>query len=280
MKEHKNLMKISELSAAADLPASTIMYYIVEGLLPAPIKTGKTRAYYSKAHLKAILLIKKKQFKEHKSLKVIKEEIKRKMYFSEDPREDISTYDRHQEIISSAIELFLQKGYANTSIADIAHQARMSKETFYLHFKNKEELFMECADRIFHDMYNNVWQEIKDEEDRLRRIEKLGKGFYTSYPKWIEMMNLVRGLAVGENQAFKDKFKALLRQMIHPMVREIEYLQKQGRFRRDIDPQLAGYYLMGIGEYGAYLANQGTAPAEPDKIREMANDFILYGLLK
>ncbi|MGC1403466.1 MAG: TetR family transcriptional regulator [Thermodesulfobacteriota bacterium] len=271
-------MKISELSAAANLPASTIRYYIAEGLLPAPLKTGKTRAFYSKAHLKALLLIKKWHFEEHKPLKVIKEEIGRKIDFSEDSQADISPSGRHQEIISAAIELFLQKGYAATSIADIAQQAHISKETFYQHFKKKEELFLECADRIFHDMYNNVWQEIRDEEDRLQRIEKRTKAFYASYPKWIEMMNLVRSLSVGENQAFKDKFKALLHQMIQPMVREIEYLQKEGRFRREIDPQLAGFYLMGVGEYWPYLANQGTDPA--DQVREMAIDFILYGLKK
>jgi AcrR family transcriptional regulator len=270
-------MKISELSAAAGLPASTIRYYIAEGLLPAPLKTGKTRAYYSKAHLKALLLIKKWHFDEHKPLKLIKEEIKRKIDFSEDSKEE-SPSDRHQEIISSAIELFLQKGFADTSIADIAHHSRMSKETFYLHFKNKEELFMECADRIFHEMYNNVYQKIRDEEDRLKRIEKRARAFYASYPKWIEMMNLVRGLAVGENQAFKDKFKALLHQMIDPMIREIDYLQKEGRVRQEIDPQLAGYYLMGIGEYGASLANQGIYPA--DEVRQMATDFIDNGLLK
>jgi AcrR family transcriptional regulator len=222
--------KISELSAAANLPASTIRYYIAEGLLPAPVKTGKTRATYSKAHLKAILLIKKKHFEENKPLKVVKEEIGSKINVSDGSEEEINPSSRHEGIISSAIELFLQKRYADTSIADIAHHSRMSKETFYLHFKNKEELFMECADRIFHDLYNNVWQEIRDEEDRLKRFEKRGKAFYASYPKWIEMMNLVRSLAIGENQAFKDKFKALLHQMIQPMVRDIEYLKRRGAF--------------------------------------------------
>jgi AcrR family transcriptional regulator len=270
-------MKISELSAAANLPVSTIRYYILEGLLPLPLKTGKTRAFYSKAHLKALLLIKKWHFEEHKPLKLIKEEIGRKIDFSEDSREE-SPSDRHQAIISAAIELFLQKGFAATSIADIAQQAHISKETFYLHFRKKEELFLECADRIFHDMYNNVWQEIRNEEDRLQRIVKRGKAFYASYPKWIEMMNLVRSLSVGENQGFKDKFKAVLHQMIQPMVREIEYLQKEGRVRQEIDPQLAGFYLMGVGEYGAYLANQGISPS--DEVRQMANDFIFYGLLE
>lgn len=278
MNEDKNLMKISELSLAANLPASTIRYYIQVGLLPAPVKWGKTRAYYSKFHLEAIKLIKKKQLKGKKSLQVIKEELGQELSQPEDVMEEINPSSRHEEIISATIELFLQKGYGETSIADIAQNARVSKETFYFHFKNKEDLFMECADRIFHDMFNSVWQEIRDEKDRFKRIVKRGRAFYAAYPKWIEMMNLVRSLAVGENPAFKEKFRELLHQMIYPMVREIEYLKQEGRVRKEIDSALAGYYLMGLGEYGASLINQGVYSTEV--FLEFIINIIPNGILK
>ncbi len=209
---------------------------------------------------------------------MIKEEIGPELSQAYKFVEEIIPSSRQEEIILAATELFLQKGYGETSITDIAQHARVSKETFYFHFKNKEELFMECADRIFHDMFNSVWQEIRDEKDRFKRIVKRGQAFYASYPKWIEMMNLVRSLAVGENPAFKEKFRELLHQMIYPMVREIEYLKQEGRVRKEIDANLAGYYLMGLGEYGASLINQGSYSEEE------VLDFILalmqFGLLK
>jgi AcrR family transcriptional regulator len=276
--KNKELMKISELSLASGLPASTIRYYIQEGLLPAPVKRGKTRADYSNLHLEAIKLIKKKQLKGKKSLQVIKEELGQELSQPEEVMEEINPSSRHEEIISATIELFLQKGYGETSIADIAQNARVSKETFYFHFKNKEELFMECADRIFHDMFNSVWQEIRDEKDMLKRIAKRAQAFYTAYPKWIEMMDLVRSLAVGENQGFKEKFRELLHQMIHPMTREIESLKKEGRVRQEIDATLAGYYLMGLGEYAASLINQGAYSSE--EVLDFVINLIQCGLLK
>jgi AcrR family transcriptional regulator len=278
MNEVKNLMKISELSLAADLPASTIRYYIQEGLLPEPVKRGKTRAYYSKFHLEAIKLIKKKQLKGKKSLQVIKKELGQELSQPEEVMEEINPSSRHEEIITATIELFLQKGYGETSIAYIAQNARVSKETFYFHFKNKEELFMECADRIFHDMFNSVWQEIRDEKDMFKRIEKRSRAFFAAYPKWIEMMNLVRNLAVGENQAFKEKFKELLHLMIYPMVREIETLKQEGFVRKEIDAPLAGYYLMSLGEYGASLANQGAYSKE--EVLDFILDLMQNGILK
>ena len=253
MKE-KDLMKISELSRKSNVPISTIRYYILEGLLPAPLKTGQTRAYYSGIHLKILNLIRYKQIEEGKPLSVIKEEIKNKVAFlPSNPKPADLSSDKRDAILSSSIALFLEKGYAETNTSDIAHHAKMSKGTIYQNFSNKEEIFMACADRIFHDMYNDVWNEIKEEKDMALRLAKRGKAFFSSYPQWISMMNLVKNLSVGDNHSFLEKFHQLIQQMVNPMIREIEHLQREGRIRKDIDCALAGYILMGMAEYGALL---------------------------
>jgi AcrR family transcriptional regulator len=252
--EEKDLMKISELSMRSKIPISTIRYYIIEGLLPAAMKTGKTRAYYSSIHLKALNLIRHKQVKENKILSVIREEIKKEVSFPESSlkQTDLST-DKRDAILSSSIALFLEKGYAETSTFDIAHHAKMSKGTIYQNFSNKEEIFMACADRIFYDMYNDVWNEIKGEKNSAQRLAKRGQAFFSSYPQWVSMMNLVKSLSVGDNPSFRAKFHQLIQQMMNPMIREIKHLQKEGLIRKDIDCDLAGYILMGMAEYGAWL---------------------------
>lgn len=57
--------------------------------------------------------------------------------------------NKREQILKAALEVFKEKGYANTSIMDIAKRANMGKGTLYLYFKNKEELlycvFMECS---------------------------------------------------------------------------------------------------------------------------------------
>jgi len=253
MKE-KDLMKISELSKRSKIPISTIRYYIIEDLLPAALKTGKTRAYYSGIHLKVLNLIKQKQIRENKPLSIIKEEIKKETSFpmSISKQSNLSS-DKRAAILSSSIALFLEKGYAETSTSDIAHHAKISKGTIYQNFSNKEEIFMACSDRIFHDMYNDVWNEIKGEKEMDLRLAKRGQAFFSSYPQWIPMMNLVKSLSVGDNHSFRAKFYQLIQQMVNPMIREIEHLKQEGLILKDIDWDLAGYILMGMAEYGAWL---------------------------
>jgi TetR/AcrR family transcriptional repressor of mexJK operon len=48
---------------------------------------------------------------------------------------------KRQQILDAAIELFIEKGYAKTSMDLIAKNADVSKQTVYSHFGNKDELF-------------------------------------------------------------------------------------------------------------------------------------------
>ena len=67
------------------------------------------------------------------------------------------------------------------------------------------------------------------------------------------MMNLMKSLSVGDNPLFRAKFHQLIQQMVNPMIREIEQLQREGHIRKDINCELAGYILMGMAEYAAWL---------------------------
>ncbi len=45
------------------------------------------------------------------------------------------------ELLASAIELFVERGFAATRLEDVARRAGVSKGTLYLYYANKEDLF-------------------------------------------------------------------------------------------------------------------------------------------
>jgi DNA-binding transcriptional MerR regulator len=61
-------MRMAELAQASGVSRDTIHYYLREGLLPKPVKGGKTVAYYDEAHLERLRLI--RRFREEKYLPV------------------------------------------------------------------------------------------------------------------------------------------------------------------------------------------------------------------
>ncbi len=74
--------------------------------------------------------------------------------------------DPKEEIMKAALKLFTEKGYFNTSIADIRQLADVSTGTIYHYFKNKEAI----ADALFEEVVHSL-------EDSIREIRKLGNTF-------------------------------------------------------------------------------------------------------
>lgn len=251
-------MKIKELSQLTQTPPSTIRFYVKEGLLPDPIKTGKTMSYYSNEHLEQIEFIKKMQVEKDASIKDIKEKIKlkfkRKIKPPTSPPDLLSR--KREEIITAAIDLFRTNGFTNTSITDIVKLAKIGRDTFYQNYPNKEELFLECADRVFFEMYNEIWEELKNEKDMKKRFIKRAEAFLVSYPKWIDMMNIIRGVSVNEKTTFINKLDKLMDQIIQPNINDVKKAQEQGYISKELDSVLLGHMIMGMAEYSANLLHQ------------------------
>lgn len=58
----------------------------------------------------------------------------------------------HQQLLEAAEQVFAEKGYHNASILDVTEAADVSKRTFYLHFKSKDDLIEALALSRFDDV--------------------------------------------------------------------------------------------------------------------------------
>ncbi|RYF30361.1 MAG: TetR/AcrR family transcriptional regulator, partial [Comamonadaceae bacterium] len=53
---------------------------------------------------------------------------------------------------TAAMELFNERGYAATTVADIAERAGLTRRTFFRHFADKREVLFDGAQRLQHLM--------------------------------------------------------------------------------------------------------------------------------
>ena len=79
---------------------------------------------------------------------------------------------RHRDLmLSAALDLFSQKGFANVSMHEIAQSAEFAIGTLYKFFQNKEDLYkalvLELCDK-FEDALTRAIEESEDEIEKLR----------------------------------------------------------------------------------------------------------------
>jgi AcrR family transcriptional regulator len=61
------------------------------------------------------------------------------------------------------VRLLLQKGYDAISIQDIATEAQAARVTFYRHYKDKEELLVDCLNVIYEEISKRIKQVSKED---------------------------------------------------------------------------------------------------------------------
>jgi len=83
----------------------------------------------------------------------------------------VDVQEKKQEIYKSATQVFLDKGYNNATLLDIAKLCNMGRSTIYQYFKNKEEIFYEVSISFFSELVSRL-DSIMTEED-LSSTEKL-----------------------------------------------------------------------------------------------------------
>lgn len=74
------------------------------------------------------------------------------------------------EILGAAQELFLAKGYEETTITDIMESAGGAKGMFYRFFESKEEIMQALGDRMFFE--NNPFEAVRERAD-LNGLQKI-----------------------------------------------------------------------------------------------------------
>lgn len=94
---------------------------------------------------------------------------------------------RQGAILASARELFFTKGFAATTMDEIAHRAELSKGALYLYFPSKEALYATVLNeglRILFDRLDEVFDLPLPPDQLLRRISEVHYRYYLDYPEY------------------------------------------------------------------------------------------------
>lgn len=189
-------------------------------------------------------------------------------------RKKEETRDR---ILKAAFKLFVQNGFENTTIDQIADMADIGKGTFYNYFSSKEAALDGFIDELTAERGQQIWAgilELPDSRQRLKKSYQSISVWAEEYPELIRVYSLER-----LNEAMKNKANYQPNNNDLYFTEIIKLGQEAGDIRDDIDPlHLVSYlnaifliqvckWLEGGGGPGLYeLAIQGV-------------DFFLIGAL-
>jgi AcrR family transcriptional regulator len=79
--------------------------------------------------------------------------------------------DSRDEILKAAMQLFANRGFHETSMSEVAREARVSKALIFWHFKTKEELFVAVLNRLLEPYFIDFTEEAAAMDERAQILK-------------------------------------------------------------------------------------------------------------
>ena len=157
---------------------------------------------------------------------------------------------KHREILDAALNTFLTKGYERATMDDIAAAARVSKQTVYKHFVDKDTLFAEIvlgtAERL-NTLVNVISETLTTTSDLRRDLERLGDSFLTELmqPDVLRLRRLVISSADRFPEVGRSWYQQGFERVLATLTDTFRELDQIGVLRAE-DPAMAAHHFVGM----------------------------------
>lgn len=174
---------------------------------------------------------------------------------------------RKQELVETALRLFLTKGYENTSVRDILREIKGSPGMFYYYFSSKEEIFEEAIKYYVENYIKELSRIFKDENLSLQeRYQKV----VNAVVKAFEDMKSLSDIYYSP-QYFPLRVKISFR-ILDGLQESFRELIEKIKEDKNLDSQKTATFIL-YGVYGL-LHKDAEKLGEPKGIQSIM-DFIL-----
>lgn len=184
--------------------------------------------------------------------------------------------DRENDVVDAAIDVFSTQGYSDTTVADIAQAAGLSRSGFYVYFASKSEVMRAVAVRARDDL---IAAQVIGDADGLSNREVLRRTML----QYLDVSaRYSRLLGVMEQRALSDPalVPLLHERQVRAIARTRRFIERaslEEPFPLAASPHMVAEALTGLVERCARMINQNPADRERIERETVALGFRLVG---
>ena len=181
-----------------------------------------------------------------------------------------------ERLLSAAEQLFGERSYRRTSVADICAKAGIATGSFYAHFRSKADIFAAVVRRINADLRAAMGVAIEQAPDGQQARERASfRAFFDmlSQRPWID--RIVRESEFVDPGLFREYYERLAR----GYARGVRRAQLAGEVDAEYDPEVIAYLYTGVGNFiGMRWADWTAGGQVPADVMEDLLNVLDHGL--
>ncbi len=183
-----------------------------------------------------------------------------------------------KEILEAAVRLFMQKGYINTSMDDIAEAVGLTKGGLYHHVDKKEDLLTAIHEQILDNFFSRVEAAVKAETDPRGKLD----GWIRAHTSVVQdFQPQIKVFFTEIDNLSEESFRRMIRKRdaAQHMLRDIiaEGIAS-GAVRQDINPNIMSFLILGMINW-LYMWYRPKGSLSPEEIVQNIRKVIFGGLV-
>jgi AcrR family transcriptional regulator len=154
-----------------------------------------------------------------------------------------------KNILDSAKTVFIEKGFNQVSVKDIAAHAGLGHGTFYLYFSDKKDVFYKLLEQVEDDLYTafqggvDIDAEYKEGLSTYRALRKDIAAIFESFKRNYNIIRLSKELASLDPQFAEKYYNIRLR-----LIERTERIIDRSPLQKHVDSKIAAVAIAGMIE--------------------------------
>ena len=190
---------------------------------------------------------------------------------------------RHrQEILDASCEVFSEKGYRKTTIADISKRSEFSIASIYKHFESKEDIYHSLIEDYLRMYQEELEKTVEGIESPLAQIRACVKKTLEMLAEHRVFMNFFVGewrpSADDDEDALANKSMDSYRMIVTFMAERFEQAQERGEVIKDVEATYLAIGLLGeifiFGSYWIYFEPINLSESDKELIPRIFFDKV------
>ena len=187
----------------------------------------------------------------------------------------VSPETPRDRVRSAATRLFAERGFAGSSLRDLARAADMSLAGLYHHFDSKDKLLFELQSDAYERLKRPL-ADIPNDAEPVTRLESLVLNHVRFFAGDITSMKVLSHEANALGGELGDRIRRIRRKYYNHFLGAVtELLRTLGR--RDLDPRVTTMTLFGMINW-IYTWYKPATDGPPDKLASQMAGIFLNGL--
>lgn len=180
-------------------------------------------------------------------------------------------------ILNVARDLFVERGFTEVSMQQIAEAANLRKASIYHHFPSKVDLFFAVTKREILALYEQTTAAVTGTDDLVTQLRAIARVWFSEFRG--DHMRMVRDVYENVPIEQQAQFEAELSSFIAVIAGTFKRAAAAGQIR-PIDPTVAAAIFFDIVSGWVYrsYAEPDSMPSDPDEAVATITDLLLFGI--